>query len=271
VTARALGSEKDDAALARLATRGERHQDLATPAGIVRECGGGCNECSSIFRRVGDEQDHMIDAAVPALERNAPLESLGVIDHGLRFDAYPPINSSRYSIPGASVARSWKGHLGPPTKARVEAAPKPFQQSCVPCVSDRVAFRVRTGRDDQTEGGCEHDERAKWDVGRATSFKSTDLRMRDARRCLERPLAHPGADARSPKLPTKRGERLVRQSVSSIAASLTSGHRHQHGYARWPADLPVLSTDVAQPRLRLDRPTCQTSMELRRRRPFGPL
>jgi hypothetical protein len=219
--------QHDDTAPARLATSRERWENVTTSQRIVHKGCWGCLECSSISWRVRNKQDDVIDAAVPSFQSETPLEGLRVIDHGLRFDARPPTGSSRNTVPGPSIAGNRKWYFGAPTKAGVEPAPEPLEQACMPCVPDRVAFRVWTGRDDETEGGCEQDERPKRHVGRPPSFDATDLRVGDARCGLERPLADSGADSGTPELPSERAQSLVGQPVGSIVSSLARRHQRR--------------------------------------------
>jgi hypothetical protein len=106
----------------------------------------------------------------------------------------------------------------------VKSTPKSLEQSRVTCVPDRIAFGIRAGWDNETEGRREQDEGAKGHVRRPPSFHSADLRVGDARRVLERPLAQTGSDARTPELATERAESLVGQAVGSIVSTLTRGH-----------------------------------------------
>ena len=121
------------------------------------ERGGGGGEGPPVPAGVGDEQDHVIGAAVPALPLESSLEGLKVVEHGLRLDVAAPAAPGDQRIPGAQVALDRDRHLGSPSQARVKTGAEPREQTLLPGVAHRVAGGVRPESHVEPDEGTERD------------------------------------------------------------------------------------------------------------------
>jgi len=81
----------------------------------------------------------VVDAAITFLEGQLAIERLGVVDHGLRFNAGAPVPLTGDRVPRAKVAGVGKRHLRVPPQARVQLAPEPIEKAGVPSVADSIA------------------------------------------------------------------------------------------------------------------------------------
>ena len=171
----------------------------------------------------------MIETSVAALEREAPLKSLRVIDHGFSFDGGPPVAFACHRIPRSSITGRWQRYFGPPAKTRVESGAKPFQQSRMSGVADCVTLGERTGRDNETEGDSQTNERAKGHVPGASALDAADFGVGDTCGCLEGPLAEPGTHSCVPKLATEHEQAFVGEPIRSVVWSLAGGHGRMVG------------------------------------------
>ena len=144
-------SQHDDPAGPRVSAGGEVPQDLAGPkweAGECRWCG---REGAAIPARVGDEQDQVMDPTIPNFESELPFESLGVIDHGLRFDGQSPVVATDHRVPRSKVARTGDGNFGRPAEGRIQSLPQSLEKAGVRDIAEWVPAWVGAEGEVETE------------------------------------------------------------------------------------------------------------------------
>jgi hypothetical protein len=171
----------------------------------------------------------VIETSVAAFEGEAALKSLGVVDHGFSFDGDPPVAFPGHRIPRSSITRRWQRYFGPPAKTRMETRVESLQQPRMSGVADCIALGERTGRNNQTEGDSQTDERAKGHVRGASALYAADFGVGDTCGRLEGPLAEPGTHSCVPKLVTEHEQAFVGEPICSIVWSLAGGHSRMVG------------------------------------------
>jgi len=100
-----------------------------------------------VVARIGDEQDHRLDARIPALEHLAPRECLDVTQPGLGINWDVPVRTANVGIPGTQIARDRQWDLSSPAEVRGELPAKRREQ--LELSRSRIgspAGNVRSGR-----------------------------------------------------------------------------------------------------------------------------
>lgn len=100
-----------------------------------------------VMRRVVEQQDDEINAAIPALQRKGPLERLEVRDVRLGFDANGPPGAGDRCIPGTLISDSREidhRHLRSPDQRRSEPSTKAAEKRRVSGIAQRRPTRIRS-------------------------------------------------------------------------------------------------------------------------------
>jgi len=105
-----------------------------------------------IVRRVGNEKDHDVDAAVALLQGDSPFERLEIPEPCLRFECDRPAVKGKDRVPGPVIARHRQRDLGPPASGLRQLPPQPSEQAKLRRVTNRVSVGVRPG--DEPEPDC---------------------------------------------------------------------------------------------------------------------
>lgn len=84
----------------------------------------------------------MIDAAIPALERQPTLQVLRITGTRLRLYTGAYLLGTCQCVPGAPVATAGQGHLGLPANATTESQPEALEQLEVSLVAHWFATRI---------------------------------------------------------------------------------------------------------------------------------
>jgi hypothetical protein len=162
--------------------------------------------------------------SVSALEREAPLKRLRVVDHRFSLDTCSPIDPASHGIPGSSIAGRGQRHFGPPAKSGMESRVKSLQKPRMASVANCLTFWVGTGWNDQPKRSSQSNERPKGHVRGTPAFDAADFGVRNARGGLECSLAQSGTDSCVSELATQHDQALVREPLSAVVWSLTCSH-----------------------------------------------
>ena len=216
-------SEHEDASRCRIATGPDRPQQLAIPKRQVGERGRRGSQGSAVSPRVGDEEDQVIDAAVPPLEGELALERLDVMDRGLGFHRDAPAASADHGIPGSEVAGVREGHLGRPTKVGMDTCTQPLKQTRVSNVPEWIARGIRSQHKVQPENLADGRQIVELQVNLA-ALEPPQPRVVD--NCGDRHLtqAEPGADPGATDFLGKPIHAGTRQAPTPIGGPLAGSH-----------------------------------------------
>ena len=166
----------------------------------------------------------MIDASVATLQPDPTIYRLRVVQNRFGLHADTPLLAATDRIPRSTIAGDRQRHLGLPTKRRMQPLSEALEEAPLPGVAKSIAAWIGLERKRQAEGSGVADHDAQRHHRRTAPLDPTDLRLGDARGCLERALAQPGSHASSAQLSAEGCEGIVTEPVRAIARALAGRH-----------------------------------------------
>src|SRR3954454_8455648 len=99
-------------------------------------------EHTPVVHRVRDDQQQDVDAAIPKLLAELPIQSLDVGEVGLRLAPGAASPEGNECVPCPLVARDREGHLAVHARERREQGDEAVEESELGGVADRITIRL---------------------------------------------------------------------------------------------------------------------------------
>jgi hypothetical protein len=188
---------------------------------------------------IGQNQEHMVGAAIALAFANAAREGLNIAHPGFSLNAYKGRIESEQHVPGPSVARAWQQRFAKDAVRRGgHNAKEPTNERLLGLVCDWIAAWMQgevklhaKGRGDLGQRGDRHVEKPARleaaDVRLGTSIVGAELFLADARSLARRPKLRYGA-----------ANELLAPAPPALVARFSGGHEFQHGRRRFTAAYP---------------------------------
>jgi len=178
----------------------------------------------SIRGRVGHQENDDLDAAVPTLQGDPPIQGLQVEQPHLGLDADDRRVESALCIPRAQVARDWQWNFRSPRDARAELIAKALEKASVTCVPDWIAVGVRTGDEFQSDRRAGRRKLGNRDAWQARSLNPPECRLAHANRSRSRSEADPATASGQPNVGSRGSDDSIGLLTPSIESTLSRCH-----------------------------------------------
>jgi hypothetical protein len=162
VTARPTAQEQDDGTATWVLGSGKSLEgDVTGDREVGQETLAGQPEKPSVVACVRHEQHDVVDTAITPLQRQPPLKDLRVATASLSLDPHSHVGQQDECVPGTTVARVGRQHLGPPPCMRAQARPQSVQEAEMCLIAQGLAAGVsahmQVKPDDRERTGEVHD------------------------------------------------------------------------------------------------------------------
>jgi hypothetical protein len=196
-----------------------------------------------IVRRVGDQEDEAIGSEIALLQARFALDGLDVGDACLGFDDDGAEGAHDPTVAAPEITGDRHGHLGLPPEARIQAAPKPFEQRQMGSVANGIPIRVE--RDCDLQPDHRRDPRGEVDRegARISTLCALDTVRPDPGGLGNLTDAETGVEARGHEL---LSDALTKQAASprpERGRSFATGHFRSMPTNDCPALIQELATD----------------------------
>lgn len=181
-------------------------------------------EDPAVGNGVRDDDDQDVDSAVPKLETESTFEGLQVPQPRLSLAAGSTAAQPNESVPRPAIAGDRQRHLGFPTRAGWQAAPKPLKQRELAGVANGVAVRVAPNVESQADGRRCSTCLTEAHVQERRPFEAAPLSVRHGGARTGRRLTQPCRGSRDPQLLANPALELTSSSEPDVRGAPSRDH-----------------------------------------------
>jgi hypothetical protein len=216
--------EEHDRVPARIAPLGERLK--TTPSRHRKSPGefGDPGHRSPVRCRVGQKQDHPVQAQIALLGSDLTLERLNVVEARLGFDEDPEGRSRYDDVRAAQVTRDRDRDLSAPAKPGRHSDMQPLDQSEMGSIADRRTSWVKTDRDFEAEDRGDLGHKLDRERPGLAALDPADHRVRHTDHLPELPLTQSGGHTGDQELSADPYEELTSAALAAMDGAVAGGH-----------------------------------------------
>jgi hypothetical protein len=168
----------------------------------------------------------VIYSAVSPLDRDSPIECLGVFDDSLDLDCQPPLIRSGHRVPRAQVAGTRKRNLRLPSQSWMKFAAESLEQPRMGDIPNRISGWIDAHCQVESDDGSKRSDVLEVELITSPP-EAPDLRVVQASSSSDFAEAQSCRDSSASYLRGEARPSVARSTAPAVARSLSRGHRER--------------------------------------------